>query len=92
MDTLLGLKDVDVIERVVESFFDDSERFSASSDGFFVAAALTHYDSNTEILESPEYGELLLEHYGWGNEKYGYSYGTTPLKNHYCTDEELGLE
>ena len=39
------------------------------AEGFFVAAALTAYDSNTEIIEVPEkYGELVIEHYGWGNE------------------------
>ena len=38
-------------------------------EGFFVAAALTAYDSETEPIEIPElYGELVIEHYGWGNE------------------------
>ena len=39
------------------------------AEGFFVAAAFTAYDSNPEIIEVPEkYGELVIEHYGWGNE------------------------
>ena len=75
-----------------QTYFEDHERFNTADDDFFIAAALTHYDSNTEIVESPEYGEILIEHYGWGNEDVGYSYGSHPLPNHYCSKEELGLE
>mmetsp|Transcript_10769 Transcript_10769/g.13475 ORF Transcript_10769/g.13475 Transcript_10769/m.13475 type:complete len:260 (+) Transcript_10769:65-844(+) len=92
MQTLLQRKDTDIIEAFQESHFPDHERFNAENDGFFVAAALTNYDSNTEIIEKPEYGELLIEHYGWGNADDGYSYGSHALNNHYCTDEDLGFE
>ena len=44
------------------------------------------------MTESKEYGELLIEHYGWGNEELNYSYGSHPLPNHFCCDEELGFE
>ena len=62
------------------------------AEGFFVAAALTAYDSVTESIEVPElYGELVIEHYGWGNE------GATSsqegrLRYHTCSEEELGIE
>ena len=80
---------MDIISSKQVQYFDDSEVFG-SKDGFFMAAALTHYDSNPEIVESPEYGELLIEHYGWGNSHLGYEYGSVPLANRYCTDEDLG--
>ena len=36
------------------------------------------------------YGELVIEHYGWG---YDGEFGSreTVLDYHYCSDEELGL-
>ena len=44
------------------------------------------------MTEDPRYGELLIEHYGWGNAELGYSYGSHPLPNHWCSDAELGFE
>jgi len=57
-----------------------------------LAAALTRFDSNTTVTEDKRYGELRIEQYGWGNEELGYGYGTTPIENHFCSDEELGYE
>ena len=88
---MLQRKDVDIIASVQEFHFPDSERFTADNDQFFVAAALTNYDSNRAVTESKEYGELLIEQYGWGNEEYGYSYGSHPVENHFCTDADLGI-
>ena len=65
---MLYRKDVDIIVSIQQDYFEDDEPFSAEKDGFFLAAALTHYDSNTEVIEKKEYGELLIEHYGWGND------------------------
>ena len=48
-----------------ESAISPDYKFGAD-DGFFVAAALTAYDSNEEITEEERYGELVIEHYGWG--------------------------
>ena len=62
-------------------------------EGFFVAAAITAYDSETESIEVPErYGELVIEHYGWGNEGATSSQADGKLQNHPCSDEELGIE
>ena len=92
MITLVGRKDVDIIESTQDFYFEDNERFSAADDDFFLAAALTHYDSNRTLTEDPRYGELLIEHYGWGNNHLGYTYGSHPLPNRICSDEELGYE
>ena len=65
--TLNEKHDVDIMSALVEGAYDYSEKFGAE-DGFFVAAALTVYDSNTTVVEEPRYGELIIEHYGWGYE------------------------
>ena len=59
----------------------------------FIAAALTEYDSNTERIEVPEkYGELVIEHYGWGYDDGVISNAKRPpIKFHYCSEEELGF-
>ena len=56
-----------------------------------MAAALTEYDSNSEIIEEARYGELVFEYYGWGNEA---EIGTVvqDLGFDYCTQEQLGLK
>ena len=87
--TWRGKKDVDIMSALVENEFDYTKRFD-STHGFFVAAALTEYDSNTEIIEKPEYGELIIEQYGWGYEgEIGSK--STPIDYDYCSDEELGF-
>ena len=65
--TLANKQEVDIMSALIEGALDYSEKFTAE-DGFFVAVALTEYDSNTEVIEDPRYGELVIEHYGWGYE------------------------
>lgn len=62
---LYKASDITIMMSTLESAFTFDDRFT-SEQGFFFAAALTEYDSNTEIIEDPKYGELILEHYGWG--------------------------
>ena len=62
----------------------------SGEDGFFVAAAFTAYDSETEPIDDPTYGDLTMEYYGWGYEG-ALSTKNTPLGTHRCSDEELGL-
>ena len=50
---------------LIENAIDHTEIFT-SADGFFIAAALTVYDGNTDIIEEERYGELVVEHFGWG--------------------------
>lgn len=70
-------KDVDVASSFIENAIDSDQHFTWE-DGFFVAAALTEYSSNTEIIEEAKYGELFLEHYGWGNDDSDIN-GSSPL-------------
>ena len=71
----------------IEGAYTTDDTFTAD-DSFFIAAALTGYDSNTEIIEEKRYGELVIEHQKWGD---GVS-TAYPVDYHYCTDEELGFE
>lgn len=79
-------KDVDVMGALIDHYYSETDRFNATN-GFFVAAGLTNYDSNTTLTEEKRFGELVFEHYGWGN----HISGSKPLKHHFCSDEELGL-
>ena len=65
------------------------DKFSGD-DGFYVAAALTEYDNETEPIDDPRYGELVIEYYGWGYEGELES-KNSPIETHSCTDEELGI-
>ena len=83
--------DIDLMGADIEGAFDFNYKFDATQ-GLFVAAALTEYNSNTEIIEEPEkYGELVLGHYGWGNDDEIAS-SANNVDFHYCSDEELGFE
>lgn len=96
--TLLGLfcynkvivlserSDVTIILNTVGNAFEDSHKFTAE-DGFFVAAAITNYDTETESEEDERYGRLMFKHYAWGDG----ALGTTEIDSYNCSDEELGL-
>ena len=88
--TIIEKNDVDIFYSLMENALDHNDRFT-SEDGFFLAAALTEYDTNTEVIEDSRYGELIIEHYGWG---YADSIGSksTKIENHWCSDEELGIK
>ena len=91
--TLVEMNDVDIMSALIEGEIDHTEVFS-SEQGFFVAAALTAYDSETEIIEEERYGELIIEHFGWGygeDDDDNIQSGSRHLDFHYCSDEELGI-
>ena len=89
VQVLKDKSDVDIMSALLENDISYEEKFTYQ-DGFFVAAALTEYDSNTTMLEEPRYGELIIEHYGWGyNDTIGSQ--SRNISYHFCSDEELGL-
>ena len=57
---------MDIINQLRESYHNYTDKFSNIENGFFVAAALTDFDEETEPSEDPQYGELIIESYGWG--------------------------
>ena len=81
--------DVTILMTTQEGAFTHNDEFTAR-EGFFVSDALTEYNSNREVVEDPKYGELIFEHYGWGNEK-DIESNSKELDSHFCSDEELGF-
>ena len=88
--TLSEKQDVDIMSAMIEGELSFEEKFS-EKDGLFIAVALTTYDSNEEITEQKEYGELIVEHYGWGYDENTIGSGGGILDYDWCTEEELGL-
>ena len=88
--TLIEKQDVDIMSALIEGEVSFEEKFS-KKDGFFIAVALTIYDDNEEITEQKEYGELIVEHYGWGYDEDTIGTGGGLLDYDWCTEEELGL-
>ena len=86
---LYHASDITIMMNTLEGAIDQEFKFSAD-DGLFIAAALTEYDSNTEVIEEKRYGELVIEHYGWGYEG-TIGTQTRQVNYHYCSDEELGF-
>ena len=86
--TIVEKLDVDIMSALIDNDIDFNYKFSADQ-GFFISAALTRYNSNTTLTEDPRYGELVFEHFGWGNTEI--STDRRLLESHFCTDEELGL-
>ena len=82
--------DVDIMSALLENNIHYSERFT-TEDGFFVAAALSAYDSNTTVTEEARYGELIIEHYGWGYNDTSIGSQSRNISYHTCSEEELGL-
>ena len=80
--------DVDILTSKTLNAISSSDKFDTSS-GFFVAAALTDFDGNTEILEEPDrYGELVAEHWEWGNERKDQEsfWSSNEIHTDYCTE------
>ena len=75
------MRDTDVVSNIIDHYYDEDYQFSASDNDFFIAAAITAFDS-AELTDDPRYGELVIEHYGWGNEEIGIEYGFNPIRYH----------
>ena len=85
--TIIQKHDVDIISALIDNAIDIEDKFTAD-DGFFIAAALTNYNSNRTLTEDPRYGKLIFENRGWGAQ----SLYSIDLNSHFCTDEEMGID
>ena len=95
-DVLWNKKDVDVLSTVNDNYFTpDTPGYiiDYKTNGFNIAAAFTAYDSETEEILDPTYGELVFKHYYWGVQEDGnYKAGRKKIASmHKCTPKELGL-
>ena len=66
--TIVSKHDVDIMSAIIENAIDIEEKFTADH-GFFIAAALTNYNSNRKLTEDPRYGKLIFEKFGWGEQE-----------------------
>ena len=62
---LVHASDVTIMMNTLEGAINYDQKFTAE-EGFFIAAALTEYNSDTDVTEEERFGELIIEHYGWG--------------------------
>ena len=95
-DVLWNKKDVDILSTVNDNFFTpDTPGYiiNYKDNDFNVAAAFTAFDSETEEILDPTYGELVFKRYFWGVQEDGtYVAGRERITSaHKCTSEELGL-
>ena len=70
-DVFIKKKDVDILSTVQDRFFTPEDVVDYTNNGFSVAAAFTSYDSETEDILDPSYGELVFNHYFWGENEDG---------------------
>ena len=64
LDILIARKDVDILQTTNFLHYDDVSNFT-SVNGFNIAVGFTAYDTNTEWILDPTYGELVFNHHSW---------------------------
>ena len=83
----------DILETTKEDFFDDTHELTFE-DGINFAVGLSSFDTNTEPILDPQYGELVFLKRRW---KFSQEEGELEdhnevINTHTCTREELGLD
>ena len=85
-------RDVDILQTVKYLALTDRDEFNFDQ-GLNIAVAFTGYDSDMELFDDPTIGQVVFNHFKWGENADGsYSSGRFPIKSHSCTRAELGLE
>lgn len=89
---LLERKDVDILTTTQTMHYQDDANFT-SANGLNFAIAFTAYDSESEWILDPTYGELVVNSYAWGPDSNSDStfLEEKPIETHICSKEELGL-
>ena len=62
---LIEKTDVNILTSELDMHYDDTEEFTYEN-GLNIAVAFTAYDSETEWILLPEYGELVFNYAEWG--------------------------
>ena len=73
-----------------EDVIDPSEKFTYE-EGLFLAAGITEYDNNPEMIEDLKYGELVFDIFSWSADSEEIALGSRNAETHPCTEAELGL-
>ena len=91
IDTLVHVKDVDILSAVNDRFYDPDYIFRAE-DGLNFAVGLTAWDSTKESILDPSIGRIRFIAYEWGSDELGNPYSSyDEIPSHACSREELGL-
>ena len=88
---VVGFGDTLTYRSVEDSYF-NSSHVVTSDQGLKFAFGITAYDSNQEVIEDLDYGEIKAKFYGWGNDAVMGADELGDLNTHTCTPEELGVE
>lgn len=65
LDVLLNKRDVDLITTTISNA-NTYEDFFDSSMGLNIAVAFTSYDNDQDPIDDPTIGEVVFNHYKWG--------------------------
>ena len=76
-----------ITSKILEDVVPSDESFNYQDDSFFIAGALTEYDSETESIEDPKYGKLIFNLNGWYATEEGIVSYHEVLDDEICTDE-----
>ena len=63
-DVFINKKDVDIMSTINDNYFTPNDKIT-SANGLNIAVAFTKYDSDTEDILDPTYGEIVFMHYFW---------------------------
>ena len=66
LDVLINKKDVDLLTVAAVNALNDDAIFDATN-GFGVAVALTSYSATEPVFHDPTIGEVIFNHYKWGD-------------------------
>ena len=69
-EVLINKKDVDIMSTINDNYFTPNDKIT-SANGLNIAVAFTKYDSDTEDILDPTYGEIVFMRYFWGTQEDG---------------------
>ena len=89
---LEGKKSIDIVQAVVENYFDDEYIFDAGQGLNFAVGVLNPFDPETIKPLDPSFGRIRVTKLDWGaDENNSFRNTLTELETHMCSSEELGL-
>ena len=91
-DDLINKGGITVLTTVKENFFTDDYEINLADQGINFAIGFSPYDSSTEPILEPAYGDLVVVRSRWGEDESGIYWTQEEVPTHTCTREELGLD
>lgn len=82
--------DYKIETRSIPYFYDQSDALKYG-DGFMVAAGVTRYDGNEQLIEDPSIGQLKFYYKKWGGEETSGTVQFTEIATKPCNIEEFSF-